>query len=877
MDNDPQSALGYINRGIAAHQNENNAEARRYFAQALLLDPTSELGWLWFSEVTDDPGEQRYCLDRARRINPDTAGNMKSVLLSNAVAQIPQEISDVAQPPIPPSFAGNQAVRTVIPRLRVPKISPRRKKREFIPEHDAVRPRRGLAWRIGVPIAVVAIVVSLGAFAVSYFSEDVTVQFVALVGPMSGPDADIGDEMKRGAQLSVDAYNRDHHGSKLELVVFDDESDPALAVERAKEIVADSRILMVIGHGNSSTSVAASPVYQKAGIAVISGQATSDELSKNPDYFRTVFDINTEGKLLNAYLLNVLKVKTISIVTGSGLYERSLSEAVTTEYAGDGTIKNTWKITNDNRDASIQALVDGIAADPQTGTIFLALTQRDAHDVLLAIHRRGLNPTMFGGEAMGSTSFATSFSTEPEEIETPGYFTNGLFAISPLIFDSMGGDSLIFSQNYTSAYGVQPGWRGAKVYDAVTAGASAISDSTLSGKISDISSDRIEIIDRLHELNNPEVAIRGLTGLLYFDAHGNAPQGFSVGEFDSGILSSAPTQYRIVINRSEFDVAAELKTGRAIEIEDHLFRQYRVVYVGLEMVELRDLNTAAQTYTADFFIYFSYQGDDAPLNVTFSNATSAGLGLGSPLDSSVGADGLNHKLFRVQGTFSEPMDFESYPWDRHTLTIRMQNPILTQIDVVYVPDVAILTQSKDDRLSSGFDRSRPFNRIPSWNVDNLTSSQVAITASSNQYATSGLVQYSEFRADIDLSRKVLSFLIKNLLPLLLLALVTYISLWFSAEQASTRISFSITALLASSVMLGSISNQLPEIGYTVAIEWGYYVYIGLAAMLVLLNVAIDRSYKAKYNARVKRLDIAIRTFYPLVILATIAVYWVKYS
>ncbi len=877
MDNDPQSALGYINRGIAAHQNENNAEARRYFAQALLLDPTSELGWLWFSEVTDDPGEQRYCLDRARRINPDTAGNTKNALLSVAKAQIPQEIADVAQPPLPPSFTGNQTVRTVIPRLRVSQIHPLR-------TAAAVAREQGITWsekhrwvRALILVAFLTIVVSLGAFAISHVSDTGPQKFIAVVGPMSGPDQTIGDEMRHGAQLSVDAYNRNRVGPKIGLIVLDDRNNPALAVQRANEIVADSRIVMVIGHGNSTTSVAASPIYQHAGIAAITSQATSNELSKNPDYFRTVFDNKTEAELLTVYLQNVLKVETISLIAGPGLDEQSLSDAMAIDYAHGGNVRNIWQLTTDHRDVSIQAIVDGIGADPHSGTIVLALTEQDAYDVLLAIRHKGLDPSMIGGESMGSTSFSRLFSTQPEEKETPGFFSEGLFAISPLIFDSMGGDSLAFNQNFAKAYGIQPGWRGAKAYDAVTAGIWAISNASISGKTSDIENDRKLVIMQLHSLNSPKVALRGLTGMLFFDVNGDAPQGFSVGQFTSGILSSAPTQYRIVANRSEYNVAEEIRSGRAIEIHGQLFRQYRVVYVGLEMIELRDLDTVAQSYTADFFFYFRYSGDDAPLNITFSNATDAGLGIGKPLESSTASGGLTYKLFRVEGTFDEPMNFESYPWDRHTLTIRFQNLLLTQTDVVYVPDVLILATSKSDRLASGFDRSRPFNRIPSWIADDLTFSQVAVTALANQYEITSVVQYSEFRAGVELGRSVLSFLIKNLLPLLLLALVTYIALWFPAEQASTRIGFSITSLLASSVMLGSISNQLPNIGYTVAIEWGFYVYIGLSAMLVLLNVAVDRSFRAKYFARVRKLDIAIRTLYPLAILATIAVYWIKYS
>ena len=379
------------------------------------------------------------------------------------------------------------------------------------------------AWN-WIAAAVIAVAIVLGAIAIWSVSDKGPERFVAVVGPKSGPGSDAGDQTTRGAQLSVDAFSRDNEGPKLGLVVFDDQNDPKLAVERAREIVADSRILLVIGHGTSSTSIAASPIYQEAGIAAMTGQATSDELAKNPSYFRTVFDNSSESMLLVAYMHDVLKINTISLIAGPGLYEQSLAGAVKTDISEKGTIKNVWQLSADGRDASIQAIVAGIEADPAAGTIVLALTERDAHDVLLAIRQKGLNPSMIGGESMGSNTFATSFASEPEEANTPGYFTEGLNSISPPIYDSISGDVLAFEDAYTNTYGSPPGWRSAKVYDAVTAGASAIQAGSTPGKKADIVNDRTLVAAQLHAINSPEVVLHGLMGPLFFDDHSNPPK-----------------------------------------------------------------------------------------------------------------------------------------------------------------------------------------------------------------------------------------------------------------------------------------------------------------------------------------------------------------
>ena len=179
-------------------------------------------------------------------------------------------------------------------------------------------------------------------------------------------------------------------------------------------------------------------------------------------------------------------------------------------------------------------------------------------------------------------------------------------------------------------------------------------------------------------------------------------------------------------------------------------------------------------------------------------------------------------------------------------------------------------------MRSGLDTTVLVNRIPSWvlsRVDFLEGS--AMARSTTPDPRTGAPDYDRFstlQVDMDYARSVRSFLAKNLLPLTLLALVTYISLYFAPENAGTRIGFSVTSILTSSVLLQAVSSSLPEIGYTVAIEWGYYVYIALSAVLVMINIVIDRWYKRKRYVAVRRLEIAARVFYPVVILSVIAIY-----
>ncbi|MGB3328421.1 MAG: ABC transporter substrate-binding protein [Thermomicrobiales bacterium] len=880
MDSEPSSPIGYINRGIDAYERHEIDVAKRQFALALLGDPHSEMAWLWLAEVSEEAGERLYCLNRAVEIEPDSKGRRRRNALRHAGVSpaVPPVITDIEKPRTPPSLATAAEPTRQPLRLRIDKLRSRAAGSvpldgETTPLHPKPGGRR---WPMVIAaLLALATVLSLILIANQPGASDVF--YVAVAGPMSGDDAPIGEQVRNSAIIARDDFNATVvRGPRMDLIFFDDRNDPDLARTVAQEIVDQGRFVGVIGHGTSSTSLAAAPIYQAAGMPVITAQATIDSLSQYPGYFRTIFTNSTEATILAEYLPKVLGQQRVSIVAGDSDYEASLAEEFAKAFAGKGTIAHTWTISGD-RAASVASIVAAMKSTDDVGMVFLAATDDNGHEFMLQLRRAGLETPVMGSETLGSESFAASVAELPEAQDTPGYFTNEMYAVSPLLYVSVGGDTLAFAQEYARRHGVRPGWRGPKTWDAVTALGVAAQRAHITEDRHEIGSYRSAVIAQLRGMNSQTTAFRGLAGPLYFTSEDDSPQGFSVGQFENGRLSSAPSQYRLVTNLTEYNMNDEVAAGRAIALNGYYIRLYRVVYVGVDMIELRDLSTADQSYTADFFIYFRYNGDDAPLNIAFTNAQRSDLSLGTAINASTTATGMNYRLFRVQGTFTEPMAFQDYPWDRHQLTIRFQNPEYTQTDIVYVPDPSSLAKTQAARQLSGFDLSRPFNRVPSWEVTSVMFEQDAITTEADDYDTQGLVQYSEFRTVIDTRRDVNRFLIKNLLPLVLLTLVTYIAIWFPAEQAGARVGFAITALLSSAVMLNAIASQLPDIGYTVAIEWGYYVYIGLSAILVLLTIAVDRSYKAKRFARVRRLDIAIRTLYPLAILAAVLIYaWTYY-
>ena len=98
---------------------------------------------------------------------------------------------------------------------------------------------------------------------------------IGAAAPFSGPNAALGEQLRRGVQMAVDDINATGgiRGERLAVTFTDDGCDPRKAVDAATGF-ATAKVRAVIGHYCSGASIPASKVYQKAGILEISPAST---------------------------------------------------------------------------------------------------------------------------------------------------------------------------------------------------------------------------------------------------------------------------------------------------------------------------------------------------------------------------------------------------------------------------------------------------------------------------------------------------------------------------------------------------------------------------------------------------------------------------
>jgi branched-chain amino acid transport system substrate-binding protein len=154
------------------------------------------------------------------------------------------------------------------------------------------------------------------------------------VAPLTGGIAHLGKDNENGARLAIDEANAakitiDGKPVKFALVAEDDQADPKVGTTVAQKLV-DAKVVGVVGHLNSGTSIPASPIYNQAGIPVISGSATNPKLTEQgfKTQFRVVARDDQQGPAVASYLAENNKPKVVAVIDDATAYGEGIANEV---------------------------------------------------------------------------------------------------------------------------------------------------------------------------------------------------------------------------------------------------------------------------------------------------------------------------------------------------------------------------------------------------------------------------------------------------------------------------------------------------------------------------------------------------------------------
>jgi len=151
---------------------------------------------------------------------------------------------------------------------------------------------------------VISAVAAATAFMVAPASAQDTLK-VGLVAAMSGQSAKSGEAIVRGLSLAIDEINAKGGllGKKLELIVRDDESNPAKGAVAARELVQREKVAGVFGGLDTPVSLAIVPFMNQSKVPFMGVWAAGTAITRNGAEENYVFRVSAVDVLVDKALV----------------------------------------------------------------------------------------------------------------------------------------------------------------------------------------------------------------------------------------------------------------------------------------------------------------------------------------------------------------------------------------------------------------------------------------------------------------------------------------------------------------------------------------------------------------------------------------------
>ncbi|MBI4318279.1 MAG: ABC transporter substrate-binding protein [Chloroflexi bacterium] len=228
---------------------------------------------------------------------------------------------------------------------------------------------------------------------------------IGLLAGLSGATAEIGTEVRRGAELAIRDLNRRGgvDGRRLELVVEDDEGDPDKGSELTRKLVTEDKVFAIVGSTDPGVTLASMEVAWESRTVQMSPTDTPDKLTQvgNPYFFRLGTRDSDIARLLTRYAAR--KYQNIGIIHDSSTWGKDGMKAVARELKAVG--KPAVSVQSHPRRALDLSLQVAKSQKAGAEAVIVWATGRDAAAIVKQMRRAGFTAAVVGGPGLAMKSF----------------------------------------------------------------------------------------------------------------------------------------------------------------------------------------------------------------------------------------------------------------------------------------------------------------------------------------------------------------------------------------------------------------------------------------------------------------------------------------
>jgi branched-chain amino acid transport system substrate-binding protein len=252
--------------------------------------------------------------------------------------------------------------------------------------------------------ATAAVLGTLVGLAAGGARADIT---IGVAGPMTGPFAVLGQEMRAGVAAAVDDLNRAGgvNGQMLQVEVMDDACDAKTADAVANQLTGKGAV-MVVGHICLSASLAGAAVYALNKIVEISPATTYPKYTDErpgPGIFRLAERDDQQGAAAGMFLASSYTTRNVAIVNDDSEYGKGLADNARKAMNAAGKVE-AMTLTYAANATDFSDLVGKLKA-AAIDAVFVGGSDVDVGNIVKAMRAAGLTTQVVAGDAIATNQF----------------------------------------------------------------------------------------------------------------------------------------------------------------------------------------------------------------------------------------------------------------------------------------------------------------------------------------------------------------------------------------------------------------------------------------------------------------------------------------
>jgi len=293
------------------------------------------------------------------------------------------------------------------------------------------------------------------------------------------------------------------------------------------------------------------------------------------------------------------------------------------------------------------------------------------------------------------------------------------------------------------------------------------------------------------------------------------------------------------------------------------------ISVGIWIVDINNIDSAQQSFSAEIALVLRWK--DPRLSHTGSGIVRYPLeqvwhprvGIANetasvirklPDSVEVEPDGTVICRQRYAGAFTQPLRLQSFPFDRQTFRIQLVAVRYQLNEVKFVPDQAW--------IESGIEQAAgiaPSITLPDWTIEKWETKPLP-------YALAPNLEYSGYAFEFTASRDVQHYILKVILPLVLIVMMSWSVFWTDPTNSNTQFSIAVTSMLTLIAYRYAMDIQLPRLPYMTRLDVFFLIstlLVFFSLIEVLVTNVLDNNQQTQ---RAKRIDRYCRVIFPLIFL-----------